>query len=119
MHRKSNSLADSLANTGVACNQSLVEGLLNYPFDDTLKLKCRQIARKYLSSLDAGASEPDRQRGARRSVYQTRDTIHSRAITMLTSPPRYFMQTKEKPIVFSLVLGWPLLRAVPLHSLWV
>ena len=37
--RKSNALVDCLANTGVSCNQSLVEG--SDFVDDTLELKCR------------------------------------------------------------------------------
>ena len=54
VHRKYNSLADFLTNSGVNSTLSLIKGSLQDPLDEQIKTKCLQLAHSSLLCPDAG-----------------------------------------------------------------
>lgn len=60
MRRKSNSLADFLANLGMDSPLTLVEGTLQDPHDTAVLLKSKELAISDLSLSDAGDQSDDR-----------------------------------------------------------
>ena len=76
MRRKSNALADYLANLGVNSLYNLVEGTLQDPLDATMLLKCRHLARYDLSILDAGDNKDAHPRAMPRPMHLPRCKQH-------------------------------------------